>query len=860
MITVALKALAARRARTVLTCLAIVLGVGMVTAALTLSDTLRHAANSLTSSSYRGTDAVVDARTAFSVSQDGDASRPTINAALLQRVRALPQVATAAGDLTNPQTKVIDAHGAVVGSGPYFGVGFDAGAPGAQRLTPFRLKSGHFAAAPDQVVIDAGTASKQHVGLGGHVRVAGRGPVRTFTVSGVATFGAVDSIGGATFAIFDLPTAQQLFGEPGQFDSILVAARPGVTPAALHHALAAAIPSSARVQTATAQDRFTLTGLKQFISIIEIALLAFGGIAIFVGAFTIFNTLSITVAQRARELALLRTVGASRRQVLGSVLVEAMVMGALASVVGLALGVGLAKGLSSLLTSLGIDLPQAGTVFAVHTIIVAMIVGVLVTTIAGIGPALRATRIAPVIALREGAVSDAPRVSRRARRVANGVAALALGLLVGGMFAGGVPVGTRFALIIPGCLLLFIAVAMMSARIAGRLASLLGRPAERFAGVAGGLARRNAMRNPSRTASTAAALMVGVALVVFVSVIASGLRQSTTGTLRHQITAKDVIAASDGFSPVDPGVAGAIAGTPGVSATSSIAQDQVRAYRHTTTVNGVEPTTIGSAYRYTWKAGSGSGEALASLDGRGAIVDSDYAKSHHLAVGNPLGVTLANGQSLTLVVRGIDVPPKWGALGLGPITVSNTLFHAAFPHANNRLTFVMGSTGAGSPTTAALQSRLAGFPGAKAYTPAAFTSKQLSWVSQMLGIIYVLLALAVIVSLFGIINTLALSVFERTRELGTLRAVGMTRRQLRRMIRHESIVTALLGATLGIGVGLFLAAMVTGALSGEGLQFALPIGSLVTFVVIAVIAGMLAAIAPARRAARLDPLAALAYE
>jgi len=201
-----------------------------------------------------------------------------------------------------------------------------------------------------------------------------------------------------------------------------------------------------------------------------------------------------------------------------------------------------------------------------------------------------------------------------------------------------------------------------------------------------------------------------------------------------------------------------------------------------------------------------------------------------------------------------------GALGLGPITVSNTLFHAAFPHANNRLTFVMAAAGARSPTTAAIQSRLAGFPGVKAYTPAAFTSKQLSWVSQMLGIIYVLLALAVIVSLFGIINTLALSVFERTRELGTLRAVGMTRRQLRRMIRHESIVTALLGATLGIGVGLFLAAMVTGALSGEGLQFALPVGSLVAFVVIAVIAGMLAAIAPARRAARLDPLAALAYE
>ena len=859
MIAVALKAIAARRARTVLTCLAIVLGVGMVTAALTLSDTLRHAANSLTTASYRGTDAVVDAHTAFTVSQDGNASRPTIDPALLTRVRSLPQVATAVGDITDTQTKVIDRHGSVVGRGPYFGVGFDAGTPGAERLTPFRLKSGHFASAPDQVVIDAGTAAKQHVGLGGHVRVEGRGPVRTFTVSGIATFGAVNSIGGATFAVFDLLTAQQLFGEPGRYDSILVAARPGVNAHALRSALSTAIPPSAQVQSAASQDRFTLNGLKQFISIIEIALLAFGGIAIFVGAFTIFNTLSITVAQRSRELAMLRTVGASRRQVLSSVIVEAVVMGVIASVIGLASGLGLAKGLGSLLSSLGVDLPQAGTVFALHTVIVAMVVGIVVTALAGLGPALRATRVAPVLALRDGAISDAPRPSRRVRRVANVIAVLALGLLVAGMFATGVPVGPRFAMIVPGCLLLFIAVAMMSARIAGRLASALGRPAERFAGVAGGLARRNAMRNPARTASTAAALMVGVALVVFVSVIASGLRQSTTGTLRHQITADYVVAASDGYSPVDPGAARAVAGTPGVTSTSSVAQDQVRAYGDTITVNGVEPRTIGATYRYTWKAGSGSAGALSALDGTGAIVDSSFASSHHLVVGRSFGVTLADGRRVMLVVRGIDVPPKWGALRLGPITISRTLFGATFPHANNLLTFVTLDSQA-STTTAALQARLSGFPGVRAYTPAAFATKQLSWVSQVLSIIYVLLALAVIVSLFGIINTLALSVFERTRELGTLRAVGMTRRQLRRMIRHESIVTALLGATLGIGVGLFLAAMVTGALSGEGLQFALPVGSLVAFVVIATVAGMLAAIAPARRAARLDPLTALAYE
>jgi putative ABC transport system permease protein len=854
MIRVALKAIASRRARLLLTGMAIVLGVGMVSAAFTLSDTLRHAANSLTSSSYRGTAAVVDARTAFKVSQQGNATPPTVPSTLLEKVRALPQVATAIGDLTNTQTRIIDSQGSVVGSGPYFGVGFDAGAPGSHRLTPFRLKSGHFAVTGDQVVIDAATAAKQHLGLGDLVRIEGRGPAHRFRVSGIATFGAVDSIGGATFAVFDLREAQRLFGEPDSYDSILVAARPGISDAAIRSALGAAIPPTAQVQSAAAQDRFTLKGLKQFISIIEIALLAFGGIAIFVGAFTIFNTLSITVAQRSRELALLRTVGASRRQVLGSVLIEALVLGTVAAIGGLFAGLGLAKGVSSLMSSLGMDLPQAGTVFALHTAVIALAVGTVVTALAGLGPAVKATRIPPVIALREGGLPHSGRTGRRVQRVASVVGLLAFALLLSGMFASGIRVGTRFALIVPGCLLLFVAVALLSARIASPLASLLGRPAERLGGTAGALARRNAMRNPSRTAATAAALMIGVALVVFVSVIASGLKRSTTGTLEHQIKAAYVIGASDGYSPVDPGVAGAIARAPGVTGTSSIAQDEVRAYGHTAIVNGVDPSSIGAAYRYQWKRGSQ--DTLGTLSGSGAIVDDSFANSHHLRLGDRFAVTLADGRSIALVVRAIDLPPKWGALGLGPITISATAFRATFPRASERLIFVEAHGAA----QASLQARLSGFPGVRAYTRSAFAAKQLSWVSQMLGVIYVLLALAVIVSLFGIVNTLALSVFERTRELGMLRAIGMTRRQVRRMIRHESVITALLGVALGIAVGLFLGAMVTSALSNQGLQFAVPIGSLVVFVVIAVIAGMVAAIAPARRASRLHPLTALAYE
>ena len=854
MIRVTFKGIAARRTRTLLTAMAVLLGVAMISGALTLSDTMRHAANSLTSSSYRGTDAVVDARTAFDVSADqGNAVPPSLPAGLLNQVRAVPQVGLAVGDLTNSDTRIIDGHGKVLGSGPYFGVGFDPRGPGAQRLTPFRLQQGRFATAPDQVVIDAGTAAKQHVAVGGHVRVQARGPVHTFTVSGIATFGSVKSIGTATFAVFDLQTAQQLFGEPGRYDSILVGGRPGVAPAAVRSAIAAAIPPSVRVQTAAKQDRFDLAGLKQFVSIIEIVLLAFGGVAIFVGAFTIANTMSITVAQRSRELALLRTLGSSRRQVMGSVLLEALAMGALASLVGLFAGLGLGKALSSVMASVGVDLPQAGTVFGPRTIVVSLLVGIGVTVVAGLGPARRATRVAPVVAMREGgntgeAASDG---TVHTSRTAKGIAGLALALLLGGMFASGLSAGSRMVLIGPGCLLLFVGVALLAPRVAGPLASLLGRPAGRLAGSAGQLARGNAMRNPRRTASTASALMIGVALVVFLAVIASGMRESATGSIRHQIRAGYVVAASDGFSPI-PASVGKVAGSaPGATA-SSLAQSEVKAFGHTVQINGVDPATFAGAYRFDWTHGSDA--SVTGLGNDGAIVDDGLARTHHLTVGSRFVALTPTGHPLTLVVRGIEKPVRLNALNFGEITVSSGVFGSAFPGAQDRLVFV---NGAGKP---ALDAALAQYPGVKVSTPATFASDQVKWLASVLAIFYVLLALAVIVSLFGIVNTLVLSTFERTRELGMLRALGMSRRQIRRMVRQESVITALMGAVLGIGVGVFLAALVTSALHGSGLQFVLPVGSLVAFVVIAVLAGTLAAVAPARRAARLNPLTALSYE
>jgi putative ABC transport system permease protein len=802
MIRVALKGLAARPARTVLTTLAIVLGVAMVSGAFTLTDTQRAAADSLSSAAYDGTDAVVAANTAFDIDgNDWMAKRPTVDEELLERVRAVPEVGVAVGDVSD-EARILGRDGKPLGDGPYFGVGFDAGATGAAGTTPFRLDSGRWAAGPREVVIDAATAEDERYELGSQVGLTTGGETGRYTVVGIARFGAVKSLGTATAAVLDLRTAQERFGKDGAYDSILVAGRDGVPAADVRRAVAAAVGDSVQVQAAAAHDRFTLDGLKQFISIIQAVLLAFGFVAIFIGAFTIFNTLAITVAQRSREFGLLRMVGAGRRQVLGSVLLEALAIGLLASTLGLAAGLGIAKGIDAVFGSMDLALPEAGTVFQLRTVIVSMLVGTLVTVVAGLIPAWRATRVAPVEALR-----DATPGTGRER---------------------------------------------LPARAVRGLTSLLGRPAAALAGSAGVLARRNAMRHPGRTAVTASALMIGVALVTLVTVVAQGLRETTSGTLEDRIAATHVIIGADGWSPTDPAVASALASTPGVDAVTGIRQDVGLAFGDKEAVNSIDPGTVGGLFSFDFATGSDA--ALADLGRDGAIVDDGWATEHGLAAGDRFSVTSARGDRLDLVVRAIETSPILDPLGLGPITISQPAFEGAFEQNRNVLTLVSADADGG------LERTVAGFPDADVLTRDAYIDGLTDDIDGLLAIFYVLLALAVIVSLFGIVNTLVLSMFERTRELGMLRAVGMSRRQVRRMIRHESIIIALLGAGLGIGAGLGLAAIVTTLLADEGLTFAIPVGSLVVLTVVAALAGVLAAVLPARRASRLDVLSALAYE
>ena len=850
MTVVALKGLFARRLRAVLTALAIVLGVAMVSGSFVLTDTISKAFDTIFTSSYSHTDAVVSGKKLVDYSNGGNA---TVSQELLERIRQMPDVAAASGaliDLNGDSTHatLIGRNGKAIqtNGNPTFGFGID---PSQPRFNPLKLKDGRWATGANEVVIDAQTATKHHFAVGDTIGVAAHGPKRSFRIVGTATYGNVESLGGATIAVFSVPTAQRLLDLDG-YSEISVAANPGVSDATLVTELKQSVPQTAQVRTATQQANEDKKGVSSFITFIRGFLLGFGGIALFVGAFVIFNTLSITVAQRTRELATLRTLGASRRQVLRSVVLESFFIGLGASLIGLFAGFGLARGLSSLFGALGLSLPEASTVYATRTVVTSLLLGVLVTVLAGFVPALRATRVPPIAAVREGAVIE------RRKRLGPVAGVILFGtasaLIAYATLGGHLGSGKSLLALAGGTLLGLLGVAGFAPALVTTLAAVVGIPARRLGGAAGRLAAENATRNPARTASTAAALMIGLALVSFVAVLGSGVHGSIDRAIEQQVNTDWVITSQNGWSAFPAAAGRAAAKAPGVSLASDIRSDRGRIGNANVSVNGVDPATIARVYRFDWKQGSNA--TLARLDGHGALVKHAFGRKHHLGVGDSFMLRSPAGKPVRLTVAGIFQPPRVTEL-LGGVVISQAAFDRTFTRPSNSLTLIEGS-----PTQAGLDKALAAFPDAKAQTQHEYVKAQSSFIDTMLNLLYVLLALSVIVSLFGMLNTLVLSVFERTRELGMLRAVGMTRRQARRMVRHESVITALIGAALGLPLGIMLAAAVTHALGKYGVTFSVPVASLVVFAVAAMIAGVLAAIAPARRAARLNVLEALQYE
>jgi putative ABC transport system permease protein len=831
MIGVALKGIAGRKLRATLTTLAVVLGVAMVSGTYVFTDTMEKAIDTLFTDAYTGSDAVVSAKDVVDLAA-GETSRPTVPAALLDDVKALPQVAAASGAIIDA-ARLIDDNGKPI-STREGAVGFSIEAD-QPRFNPLRLVEGRWPAGSQQIAIDPDTASSGYA-VGDTIRVATRGPLRRFTISGIAEFTSVDAGGALTLAIFDPPTAQELFGKSGRYDEILVSANEGVSQEQLVQAIEPVLPAGAEVATGKAEVATQSKGSNEDIALIRKFMLAFGGLALFVGAFVIFNTLSTTVAQRTRELATLRTLGASRRQVLGSVVLESLVIGVLGSAIGLVLGPALAKGLEAFFIAAGQNLPKTGASIEARTVIVSLLVGVLITVLAGLFPALRATSVPPISAVREGTLPRSA-LAPYAPYIAGAMILLGAGLLGFGMFANGLSVRWVLILLAIGCLVLFVGVALISSRLVKPLAWILAWPAARAAGTAGRLARDNSVRNPARTAATASALMIGLALVTFVAVLGKGLQDSMGEAVESAVRADYVV-----NGPVTPDLGNALASQATVS---SVREDTARAFGSDVTVGGVDARTIEHVMSFDWEAGSfGSG---------GAVLQREFAHEHHLGVGSEFTVQSPQGKQLELRVSGIYSPPKFDPI-LAPVLISHQSFDATFERPQDVLVLV---DGASAP---ALQRALKPFPEAELQTKAQFSAARQKEMKDVLDLLYVLLALSIVVSLFGMVNTVTLSVFERTRELGMLRAIGMTRRQARRMVRHESVITALIGASLGLPLGIFLAALVTRGLADEGVAFSLPLVPLVIFTLIALAAGLVAAALPARRASRLNVLEALQYE
>ena len=859
MIRVGLRGLLGRKLRAILTAFAIILGVAMMSGTYVLTDTIDKAFSTIFDESYAGTDVVVSGKGADIDFQGTSATAPPVDESLVDEVSALPDVEAASGSVSDEtNTKIIGSDGKAINTqgAPSLGFGIDP-SPEAQRFNPLNLVEGSWADADGEVVIDAGTADREGYEVGNKIEIATIQPKQEFEITGIAKFGDVDSLGTATFAIFDLPTAQALLDREGQVDSISVAGVEGTTPEQLIDEIQPILPADAQVRSGAVEAQEDKDEISEFTSFIEYFLLAFAGIALFVGAFVIFNTLSITVAQRTREFATMRTVGASRRQILWSVIVEALTIGIIASVIGLFVGFGLALGLNELFKALDLELPTANMVYATRTIVVSLLVGTIITLVAGLFPAIRATRVPPIAAVREGYTLPKSRLSPFVPYIAVAVIGLSLFLLGYSMFKDDLDTASRLLSIAGGVILLFIGVAMISSRLVRPLAAIVGLPARAIGGAAGKLARGNSVRNPGRTASTAAALMIGIALVTFVAVLANGMKASNREAIEDQVAADYVVTAQDGFTPFVAAAGDAVAGSPDAEVVANVRSDLGKVDDASTYVTGIDPQTILQTYNFDWKEGDDS--VVQNLTNDQAIVDSKFAEDHDIAVGDTISVLTPSGETLEQQVVGLYEPPPFYPL-LGGVSVTTETFDSAYDRPRNQFTFVNVSDGPSAATTESLETAVADFPDAKIQTRADWITQQDEDFNQFLVMLYVLLALSVIVSIFGMVNTLVLSVYERTRELGMLRAVGMTKRQARRMVRHESVITALIGAALGLPLGIFLAALVTRALQEFDVRFSIPWGQLVVFAIIAVIVGILAAIMPARRAAKLNVLRALQYE
>jgi len=853
-----------RKLRVLLTAIAIALGVALMAGTYILTDTINHAFAEVFSSAYANKAVVITEKETL-----GGSEVSVLNQATLARVRAVPGVAAAAGAISSRAALLTTSGKRLTGGGAPSIV--DALQP--PHFEAFTATQGHLPHTAGEVAIDQASAARNHLRLGQQIVIAGRLPARRYTIAGITKFAGSESFGGTTVALVIPSQAQYIAGEPGVYDSINVAATSGTAPTELAARIRAAVPRTLKVRTGAEEAANQTANLEEELGFLRTFLLIFAYVALVVGAFIIFNTISITVAQRTREFGLLRTLGASRGQIMRAVVEEGLMLGMVGAVVGLLGGIALAPALDGLFKAFGADLPDNGTVLEARTVIVSLGVGIVVTVLAGFFPALRATRVPPIAAMREGVqIPPRPLPTRRAlmlRFALYFVIVVGVRIVVGGGLA----------------LVVLVVLALRAWRLWARLRRPGERPARHYRvvpalagaigwlvswrGITARLARENSIRQPGRTLVTALALTVGLGLVAFISVLAAGTNATIDREVNRSFAGNLIVQNTQGQGGVPAAVAPALRTIHGVGAVTAIAftkgrvrdlaQPGAPVIDEESRVTAIEPESFGRMYKIEWEQGSAA--ALAALGQGGTIVTKKFASAHHLRVGQHLSVLTPSRHRVTLTIAGVVKEEVTGLFS--NLTISRSLARAAFGQREDGVDFLAYAPGAnGAAVDGSVHALLRhSFPQTHAQTAAQFISEQNSKVNKFLLLVYVLLALSVIVSLFGIVNTLVLSIYERTHELGMMRAIGTSRRQIRQMIRYESLITAMIGGILGLVIGVAGAILVTTlALSGSGYVLSIPVGTLILLLIAAALAGLLAAQAPARRAARLDVLSALASE
>jgi putative ABC transport system permease protein len=853
MFKVIARGLLARKIRLFATALAVTLGVAFMTGTMVLTDTIGHTFDNLSTGVYKGTDAEVRAQAAFSgLSMGGGEQRPLVSATLVQSLRRVPGVATDEASAYG-YARLTGSNGKALGNpaagAPTLGGNWNQ----VPQLNPWTLVAGHPPQAANQVVIDKQSATNGHLRVGDMTTVLALGPPRRFQVVGIVMFGTADSPGGASVALFTTPVAQRLVAAPGKLTSVLFVAKPGVSQPQLASNLRRALPHGLEAVTGATVTKEMQTSFQQGLAFFNTFMMIFAVIALLVGAFMIFNTFSITVAQRTRENGLLRAVGASKRQVLGSVLAEAAAVGVIASVAGLAAGIAVAAGLEALLNALGFAMPTGGIVFSARTVIVAGLAGLLVTLAAALSPARKAAKVPPVAAIQEVQAGSSGYGSKERIMVGTAVLLLGVAALFTGLFTG---LGSRVMIVGAGALLVFFGVSVLGRTVSLPLSRAVGAPLPRLRGIPGKLARENAMRNPKRTAASASALMIGVGLVSFITILASSTTASINSTVNRSFAGDIVIDSGAGLTGgIDPTLAQRLNKLPQVAAATGVRAGLAKIFGKVERIGAVDPRAGSKIFHVSPVAGS-----IGALGPSGIAVNSSVAKAHHLKLGSPVSLLFRDtGRQIlrvALIYGGTTAAPAPGYfLGIPAFDANVAL------HYDSEVVVQKAPGTSSAAALAAVRKVAAGYSGTSVMDQAAFKAELTKPYQQLLMLVYALLALAIVIALLGIGNTLALSIFERTRELGLMRAVGMTRRQLRATIRWESVITALQGTVLGLLVGVFFGWALVLAMHSQGVTvFSLPVASLVIMVVLAGVAGVVAAIPPSRRAARLNILRAIVSE